>query len=49
MTRSHKDKNPMKIRNLIIKDLYRQGVPMTFIAKVFNLTGARVCQILGGC
>ena len=47
MTRSKKDKGPITIRNLIIKDLYRQGVPMTFIAKVFGITGARVCQILG--
>lgn len=48
MTNSKKDKGPIKVRNLIIKDLYRQGVPMNFIAKIFSITGARVCQILGG-
>lgn len=48
MTRSSKDRDPIRVRNFMIWELSRKGYNQDFIARVFGITSARVCQILGG-
>jgi predicted transcriptional regulator len=38
----------MAVRNALIMELRHKGHSQDFIAKVFGITSARVCQILGG-
>jgi hypothetical protein len=47
MTRSSADREPRILRNFMIWDLHRRGYSQQFIAKVFGITSARVCQIIG--
>lgn len=47
MTRSSKDKDPIRVRNFLIWELNRKGYTQEFIARMFAITSARVCQILG--
>jgi|688.fasta_scaffold418067_4 hypothetical protein len=47
MTRSVKDKDPLRVRNFMIWELHHKGYNQDFIARVFGITSARVCQVLG--
>jgi hypothetical protein len=47
MTRSIKDKDPIRVRNFMVWELHCKGYSQQFISRIFGITSARVCQILG--